>query len=299
MTAWGVGIDLLSLPSSYLYFSPTQHRQDEGTTNLNHEMLQESTRKTRILMAEALDKRGLLKRYGPPAWSNYIDDGVCRMHDVALMMHPRYADLHYIHAIVDVYSSPLASKATKEERVRRVQSKIQHQFYKLLVDVVKNESLDGNGTAGGGNTGGGGAAGAVADALQSPSTVGGKRKSSQSTMAEAKGRKGMEEARRLANLFQKPAAQEQSTAVETNVEARARELMDDYIQKVDERQVGVGYTIKQTITYWKEIGAVLFPQVAEVAKSVLAFPGGSGNLERDFCKSGNLITPQRASMDYR
>lgn len=254
-------------------------------------------------MAEALDKRGLLKRYGSPAWSNYIDDGVCRMHDVGLMMHPHYADLHYIDTIVDLYSSPRASEATKKERSTLVKSKIKHQFYKLLVDVLKNGDLDGDATAGGGSTGGGAAGaaadGAAADGLQAPPTVGGKRKSTQATITEAKGKKGMEEARRLGNLFKKPAAQQQSMAVESNVEVRARELMEDYIQKVDEGKVGVRYTIRNTITYWKEIGAVLFPQVAEVAKSVLAFPGGSGNLERDFCKSGNLITPQRASMDHR
>lgn len=248
-------------------------------------------------MAEALDKRGLLKRYGSPAWSNYIDDGVCRMHDVGLMMHPHYADLHYIDTIVDLYSSHRASEATKKERSTLVKSKIKHQFYKLLLDVLKNGDLDGDATAGGGTTGGQ-AAGAAADGLQAPPTIGGKRKSTQATITEAKGKKGMEEARRLGNLFKKQAAQQQST-VESNVEVRARELMEDYIKKVDEGKVGVRYTIRNTITYWKEIGAVLFPQVAEVAKSVLAFPGGSGNLERDFCKSGNLITPQRASMDYR
>ena len=266
-------------------------------------MLQPTTRKTRVLMAEALDKRCLLKRYGPPAWTNYVDDGVCRMHDVGLMMQPHYADLHYVDAIVNLYSSPRASEATKNDRSTLVKSKIKHQFYKLLVDVLKNGDADGDASAGGGTTGGGAAGaagdGAAAARSQAPPSAGAKRKSTQATIRESKGKKGMEEAEQLGKLFKKQAAPQQSRAVESNVEVKARELMNDYLQKVDEGNVGVRYTIRNSITYWKEIGQNLFPQVAEVAKSVLAFPGGSGNLERDFCKSGKLITPQRASMDYR
>lgn len=71
------------------------------------------------------------------------------------------------------------------------------------------------------------------------------------------------------------------------------------MRSVNDKDVGSKYTIKESIKYWADVGERRFPEIAEVALSVLAFPGGSGNLERDFCKSGNLISHKRALMDYR
>lgn len=221
------------------------YRCDTDPTVIAHDNLHPTTKKTRGLMGEALDKRGLVKRYGPPAWSYDVNDGVCRMHDVGLMMHPNYADLHYVDTMVDLYSSPLASSVTKQIRSRQVKSKIKHQFQKLLVEVLENEGVAA--AADDDATGGGAAVGGASNGSQASPSVGNKRKATQMTVAAAQGKRGKEEAKRLGGIFKKPATGEQPEAVESKVEMRAKELMEAYISKVDEGGAGVRFTTKQTI----------------------------------------------------
>lgn len=118
------------------------------------------------------------------------------------------------------------------------------------------------------------------------------------TLGHAYGRKGEQEAEKLSKFLDEPDVRPRQ-AVDDDFHVRAATLVDTYVDKVNDGDIGLLYTIKQSIKYWEDLGEKLFPEIAQVAMSVLAFPGGSGNLERDFCKSGNLITKQRGSMDYR
>ena len=110
--------------------------------NIAHGGLQSKTQTTRDLMAKARDRRGLLKRYGPPAWTDAVDDDISRMHDVGLMMHPRYSNLMYIKTMVKVYSHRTASPALIDRRVKQVKNKILHLFQELVMAVLRGNSED-------------------------------------------------------------------------------------------------------------------------------------------------------------
>jgi len=277
----------------YFFLLLSRYRAEDNPTKIDHGELQSKTQTTRQLMATALDKRGLIKRYGPPAWTDNVDDGVCRMHDVGLMMHPRYSSLFYVTSMVRLYSHASASEATIDRRANQVKNKILHLFKELVI-ICLRAAIEENDDAS--NEGGGGAAAASAESHSN--TVGSKRKAAQTTIEQSSGKRGRQEAAEMDDVFGKtdePEHQEE----ENDLSTKAQKVMDNYLKDVNNNNIGERYTIKETILYWKNVGESLFPVVAQVALSVLAFPGGSGNLERDFCKSGNLITPMRASMDYR
>ncbi len=258
---------------------------------IEHQHLHTTTQKSRSAIGKALDKRILLKRYGPPAWNDLDDDGVCRYHDIGLVMHPLWAGLHYILPLVKLYSGNNALDVTIKRRVDQVKRKIYGQLKKMVVQVLKENDVDGApppGTEGG--------------AATERATAGMKRGAGQATLNQAKGKKGRQQAATLLSIFAGADVQEaapEEPQGDADLLKRAEEEVEAYLNSVNNNKVGDQYEIKQTIQYWAEVGQRLFPIIAEVARSVLALPGGSGNLERDFCKSGNLITPQRASLDYR
>ena len=282
--------------SSFLYIS--DYRPDSEPTETGHQELNSITQNTRHLMAMALDKRGLAVRYGRPAWSDG-EDAVDRMHDVGLMMHPLYTDLHYVDTLVQLYSSSSASEPTIRSRADQVKRKIKSTLKKLVIEVLKEQDRCAAAkAAAGGGVSSSSSAGTSSDSP--PAAAGDKRKADQQTVGKAFGKKGQQEAHKLAKIFQRPMVHSRHERErQDDVCVRAEQVVTHYIDNANSNDIGLDYTIKQTVSYWRDVGHKLFPEIAEVAMSILAFPGGSGNLERDFCKSGNLIIKQRGSMDYR
>lgn len=265
----------------------------EGSTiAYEHETLQCSTQKTRDLLAQALDKKYLEVRYGKKTWKAPFKarkDWRIYSHDVAIMFHPTFANIHYINVIVSKLGG-------SEQDAGRVKDKV----FRSAVELVKRgleEKRKG--------------ATASEAATRSGAVPSGGR---QQVIRHFYQSKAQLRAKSMHHLLPPGAASASSTGgrgVEASLSGVRESTQQQDLQALAEGTVRLyqaeGYDpellyeieLGDTCKWWKENGVKRFPALAEAAQAVFSLVAGSGVLELDFSPLTVLVDRARSTLDPR